>query len=111
MKGAEQLIRPDAIVSLIKQLRWGGHAGVGEVKISEPTSNNYNLALDLVRISMLSKTLVNSEDLKAVLGFQVNGTESKHLGKWHIIYISTANRFPYHVLPYGAATQGYLHRG
>ncbi|KAG0176762.1 hypothetical protein DFQ28_002442 [Apophysomyces sp. BC1034] len=63
--------RPDGVISVLSQLRWGRNYGHGEVKIAEPTDNTYVLAWDLCRLAHFNRCLINYTSTKAAFAFQV----------------------------------------
>ena len=57
-------------------MRWSHDWGYGEAKTYEATHNNHGLAKDMIRIAMFNKELINKENIRATIGFQINGRGS-----------------------------------
>ncbi|KAI7858536.1 hypothetical protein BDC45DRAFT_311031 [Circinella umbellata] len=73
VSGSENNIRPDSAISSRSQLQWSHDWGYGEAKTYEPTNNNHALAKDMIRIAMFNKNLINKANIRATIGFQING--------------------------------------
>ncbi|KAI8967868.1 hypothetical protein BDF20DRAFT_828470 [Mycotypha africana] len=65
--------RPDATISEIYQHDFGPSLGYGEVKVARPTTDNYALCHDLLRLATLAKDTIDINKLQAALTFQING--------------------------------------
>ncbi|KAI9353944.1 hypothetical protein BD770DRAFT_445279 [Pilaira anomala] len=70
-KSEENDLRPDATITKLRQMKYQHNLGHGEVKVDD--SCNHVLALDLLRIGLLTKDSLDFNKLENCLGFQVNG--------------------------------------
>jgi hypothetical protein len=70
---SDQKERPDGIILVKSQSRWGRNYGHGEAKIAEPKDNVYVLAWDLCRLGYFNKSLINTTNTKMAFAFQVKG--------------------------------------
>ncbi|KAI9310327.1 hypothetical protein BX666DRAFT_2009580 [Dichotomocladium elegans] len=65
--------RPDGIISVMNQSRWGRNYGHGEVKVAEPTDNVHALSWDLCRLAFFNKAQINDANTRSAFAFQVKG--------------------------------------
>lgn len=80
-------MRPDAAITQIDQLDYGGNIGYGEVKIAQPTCDKAALCLDFLRIANLNKESLDSNCLKSSFGFQIHGMFSLFLDTINLLTI------------------------
>ncbi|KAI8637795.1 hypothetical protein BD408DRAFT_436660 [Parasitella parasitica] len=66
-------LRPDAVVSIVDQLKFSATLGHGEVKIAEPTCNKAALCMDLARVACFSKEAIDLHLLESSISFQIHG--------------------------------------
>lgn len=66
-------LRPDAVISIVGQLKFSATLGHGEVKIAEPTCNKAALCKGLARVACFSKEAIDSHLLESSFSFQIHG--------------------------------------
>ncbi|CAO3628037.1 unnamed protein product [Mucor hiemalis] len=64
-------LRPDAVVSIVDQLKFSATLGHGEVKIAEPTCNKAALCMDLARVACFSKEAIDLHLLESSISFYI----------------------------------------
>ncbi|RCI00817.1 hypothetical protein CU098_006252, partial [Rhizopus stolonifer] len=84
----DNLLRPDASVTMIDQLQFGAHLGFGEVKTIQPTCDKAALFSDFLRLTHLTKECLDNHLLDASFSFQIYG--------FSVSFYMT--RLPYHKL-------------
>jgi hypothetical protein len=65
--------RPDAVMAMLDQSKYGNSRGFGEVKKREALKDSYSLVRDLVRLCIFSKESIDINGMKANLNFQAVG--------------------------------------
>lgn len=69
----DDLVRPDATITVIDQLEFGINLGFGEVKIAESKCNKAALCWDFLRLAHLSKECIDKNYLNGSFSFQIHG--------------------------------------
>lgn len=69
----DDLVRPDATITLIDQLEFRANLGFGEVKIANLKCNKAALCLDFLRLTHLTKECIDSNYLDGSFSFQIHG--------------------------------------
>lgn len=67
------MLRPDAFIAMIDQLKFGADLGFGEVKIAQPACDKAALCWDFLRLAHLIKESFDSNSLGASFSFQIHG--------------------------------------
>ncbi|KAI8149245.1 hypothetical protein BJV82DRAFT_685273, partial [Fennellomyces sp. T-0311] len=65
--------RPDGVISIADQLQWSHDWDSSEAKSYQTTDSNHALARDVIRIGIFNKALINNENIRATIGFRING--------------------------------------
>ncbi|KAG2214769.1 hypothetical protein INT45_002196 [Circinella minor] len=67
--------RPDSVITIISESRWGRNFGHGEAKVAEPTDNVALLSWDLCRLAFFNKNSINKNETSSSFSFQVKGKD------------------------------------
>lgn len=66
--------RPDAVINSLNGVKWSSSQGFGEAKCSDKSEINYLTSIDLVRLSIFSKSSIDRHSMRGVLTLQAVGT-------------------------------------